>query len=191
MRSLSLLKSSPLAFAALALSGCLVSETPILNAENGKARALKPGDYQMCPLSDDVTPDDCDPIRITKANDYAIHMVNLDDASDVIELRFRRIARSAYAVQQWEVGDDGYMYYYGKGNAKSFVMTLMICSDLPDRLRADLISKGDLEPEDESFDSCVVETADGLVQSAKAYHRGEAVSDEPMSLEFTQAPAVQ
>ena len=37
---------------ALALAGCLVSEEPVLDAANGRARPLGQGAYVMCPVGE-------------------------------------------------------------------------------------------------------------------------------------------
>lgn len=163
---------------ALALGGCLVSEEPVLDAANGRATPLGPGAYVMCPMGEDV--DDCQLMDVSFDSSRLYTFVSEEE--EPIEMRFRRIGRYGYGVQTRE--DDSYIYYYGAGNRDQFRLTMMLCADLPEDLRADLIESGDLEADDDDFETCMVKTRRGLTLSARAYHRGEIESEENITLEF-------
>ncbi|NOX95313.1 MAG: hypothetical protein GXP04_09535 [Alphaproteobacteria bacterium] len=167
---------------ALVLTGCLVSEDPILTASNGSATPIAPGAYIMCPLSDDADEEDCEAFTIEHDTSGLYNFIKEDE--EPTQMRFRRIGHRGFAVQLSE--DDGYMYYYGAGNSNRFQLIMMMCSDLPEKMRARLIARGDLETEDDDFESCAVKTIKGLTNAAWAYHRGKTNSNEENSaLEFT------
>lgn len=175
MRSLST-KSAPkftlAAFAACLFGGCLVSEEPVLDAKSGAASPLPDGVYAACNTEDDAG--DCTVFAVSRGEDGAYTLKAEDE--EPATLRFRRIARKAYAVQSAE--DDGYAYYYGAGDGNEFSLLLMECPDLPEKFRARLIAKGDLSTGDEDFETCRVNTLKGLVEAAKAYRRGKTTGDE-------------
>jgi hypothetical protein len=176
MRSLTFLKYVLGGAAMLSLAGCLVSETPVLDAKSGKAKPLKDGDYRVCQLKDDTGESECSVFAISRGPDgvYTLAMEGEEPAL----MRFRRVAAKAFAVQSKE-GDDSYAYYFGAGDSKRFLLTMMNCQDIPPALRAKLIDDGDLSTEDEDFEVCAVNTIKGLAEAAKAYHRGETTGDDP------------
>lgn len=172
--------------AAFALAGCLVSDDPILTATTGKATPLAPGDYTMCPVSDEADADDCERFAVTVDDTGLYRFQPIEDADDAATMRFRRIARKSYAVQADE--DDGYMYYFGRGGAERFTLTMMLCSSLSEKTRERLISRGDLAAQDDDFQICDVKNLNGLRAAARDYHRGRALNtDEDIVLEFTPA----
>ncbi len=178
MRSLQILKIGLAALAAGLLSGCLVSEEPVLDAATGKGRPFAQGQYTAC---DSETAEDCTLFAITRLDDGSYSLTAEDE--DPAIFRFRRIARDAYAVQSAE--DDGYAYYYGAGDSSGFSLTMMLCQDLPETLRAKLIAKNDLSTQDQDFEVCTVETMKGLVAAAKAYHRGQTTGEENATIFLT------
>lgn len=186
MRSLSV-RYGLIAGAALALAGCLVSAKPILTAKNGKATPLAPGVYVMCPLSDEADADDCERLTVTVDAAGLYRFQHSVDDDDYVTMRFRRIARESYGVQADE--DDGYMYYFGRGDSDRFMLTMMMCSSLSEKTRDRLIARGDLTAQDDEFQMCEVNTLDGLKAAARDYHRGRvSSSDEDFVLVFTPAP---
>ncbi len=189
MRSLGFIKVIFAVAGASILGGCLLSETPILDATNGRATPIKSGAYIACPLKDDADASDCSELIVSHDASGLYRFENLDEKPSLF--RFRKIARRGYAVQTTEDSDDSYMYYYGRRVGKRFRLTMMMCAELPASLRDALIANGDLASEDDDFESCVVNTLKGLTKASKAYHRGDAESDdvdsEKMVLELTPA----
>lgn len=181
MRSLQIRAFSILASCAL-LTGCLVSEEPVLDASNGRAKPLREGPYLMCPVNDEA--DECQSMSVERDAEGLYSFVTEGEAPT--KMRFRRIGRRGYAVQSQE--DDGYAYYYGAGDSRRFHMTMMMCPDLPAVLRARLLERGDLETEDGDFETCIVKSRNGLTAAAKAYHRGEAEGAEAIAFIFTPRP---
>ncbi len=189
MRSSGFIKIVLTGFGASLLGGCLLSETPILDATNGRATPIKPGAYIACPLKDDADASDCNELIVSHDASGLYRFEKADEKPSLF--RFRKIARRGYAVQTTEDSDDSYMYYYGQRIGKRFRLTMMMCAELPASLRDALIANGDLASEDDDFETCMVNTLKGLTKAAKAYHRGDAGSDEAdsekMMLELTPA----
>ncbi len=185
MRSLAMFRASLMTAAAACLSGCLVSEEPVLDASTGRATPLPSGAYVMCQADDGE--DDCALFEITHDASGLYRFTPADEPS--AEMRFLRIGRKGYAVQSKE--DDGYAYYYGRGDVREFRLTMMMCPDLPGRLRTRLIERGDLGTAEGDADVCTVKTRRGLTDAARAYHRGDALSEdgEELAIVFTPAPA--
>jgi hypothetical protein len=98
-------------------------------------------------------------------------------------MRFRRVARNAYAVQSAE--GDSFAYYFGSGDSRRFQLTQMNCQHLPSALRTRLIAKNDLATEHEDFEVCTVNTLKGLVEAARAYHRGVPETEEDVFMVMT------
>ena len=185
MRSLAFAKLLTIGALAVLASGCLVSETPILDQKNGRAKPLKAGDYMVCPLGDDAGEDDCESMKVSHDKAGLYTFLKADEKPAFF--RFRRVARNGYAVQSAE-GDDGYQYYYGrKHQGGRFDLTMMLCADLPEGLRASLIASSDLASEDDNFETCIVNSWKGLRMPARAYHRGEIASEESITLRLTPA----
>ncbi len=180
MRSLKLFGA---ALATLMLGGCLVSETPILDAINGKATPFADGAYQICDGTEDAETAECNVFSVARDDTgaYAFTM----EGEDPAEMRFRRVARNAYAVQSKE--DDSYAYYFGSGDSRRFELTLMNCQHLPSAMRARLITNNDLATEHEDFEFCTVNTLKGLTAAAKAYHRGVSEGEEGLLMVMTPA----
>lgn len=179
----SLTRSSAAVAALLMLGGCLVSETPVLDEKNGVARPFADGQYQICDGTGGAEDAECNVFSVTRdaSGAYVFTMVGEDPA----EMRFRRVARNAYAVQSKE--EDSYAYYFGAGDSRRFELTLMNCKSLPSGLRGRLIVRNDLATEHEDFEFCTVNTLRGLTSAAKAYHRG--VSDGADELRMIMTPA--
>lgn len=169
---------------ALTLTGCLVSETPVLDAKTGKARPLDGGAHVICGIDENDELKDCEPFLITAGDDGA-YLFSKEGESP-FSMRFRRIARKAYAAQSAE--DDGYMYYYASGDRRKLLMRLMNCPDLSENLRTKLIERDYLGAEDNDYSICTVKTVRGLVDAAKAYHRGSAAGEEELRFAIIRSP---
>ncbi len=181
MRSLQI---SSAAIAALMLGGCLVSETPILDAKSGKAKPFKDGSYQICDGTEEPNSAECNVFSVTRdaSGAYSFAMEGEDPAA----MRFRRIGRNAYAVQSAE--ESSFSYYFGEGDSKRFVLTMMNCKHLPAKVRDGLIAKQDISTEDDDFEVCTVNTLKGLTASAKAYLRGVDAGEDALFMVMTPAP---
>ncbi len=187
MRSLKFTGYAGLLFCALGLSGCLVSDDPILDAKNGKAAPLIDGRYDVCTGGEDSGSEDCNVFTVSRDSNGAYSFIM--EGEDPAVMRFRRIARKSYAVQSKE--DDSYAYYFGAGDSRRFLLTMMNCADLPPVLRARLIEQNDLSTEHDDFEICTVNTLKGLVDAARAYHRGEVTGDDPAVMVMKPAAATE
>ncbi len=190
MRSLTYLRIFAASAAALALGGCLVSDLPVLDSKTGKARAIGEGDYLACPLENGEIAGgaDCDRFHVERQPNGEYVFVEEGD-SEPAHLRFRKIARGGYAVQSAE--SDSFVYYYGKGRDGGLLLVMMNCPELPADLRARLIARGDLETDDEDFETCKVKTLRGLVDAAKAYHRGDVRQMKDAAILIAPAPPLE
>jgi len=177
MRSLQIIRTLLVSAAMVALSGCLVSENPVLDARTGRATPIAAGAYEMCPVGEKAKAGDCERFFITIDKTKLYRLENEGD-EEPAEMRLRRVGRNGYAVQLIGENDDGYSYYYGRKDDDSFFMTLMMCSDLPEALREKLIANGGFTLDGESRDICGVKTIAALAAAAKAYHNGDAEEDE-------------
>lgn len=184
MRSRIILKPAIAGVLALALGGCLVSETPVLDLKSGRANPLKDGDYVACSIEDNSEDSDCQAMAVKYQDDRSYHFLAEDEEPSV--LRFRRVGRGGYAVQSRE-GENEFAYYYGAGDSKRMTLTMMICEELPDDLRSRLIDRGDLEADGDDYSVCTVKSVRGLTDAAKAYHRGQVDSDEMIMMEIKPA----
>ncbi|WDI33098.1 hypothetical protein PUV54_07800 [Hyphococcus flavus] len=172
---------------ALMLAGCLVSEFPVLDASSGRAKPLKDGAYIACPVSEEASEDDCQTMTVVFQPDRSYHFISEEEEEPSV-LRFRRVGNRGYAVQSKEEHDE-FAYYYGAGNSNRMTLTWMMCKDLPENVRTKLLENGDLESDSDDYEACEVKTVRGLTDAARAYHRGQAESDEPITMELTPAPA--
>lgn len=187
MRSVVRLRLLFVCAGAAALGGCLVSEEPMLDASNGNATPIAPGDYVMCPLGEEADEADCNIFAVAYDDTGLYSFTDPEGEEDTGVMRFRQVGRGGYAVQSDE--DDSYMYYYGSGDSERFLLTLMMCDQLPEDLRSRLIEDGDLSADDDEFVTCTVNTLKGLTDPAKAYHRGDIGDGDRLDMEFTPAPA--
>ena len=168
----------------LMLSGCLISDEPVLNASNGRATPVEPGAYQICEEDEDGEEANCEEFNIS-LDQSGLYKFDAED-EEPTQMRFRRVGRRGYAAQLLEDDDDTYIYYYGSGDSDLFRLTMMLCADLPDRKRQRLIDKGDLQSDDENFETCRVQTLKGLTTAARIYHRDQDESDEELTLKFSR-----
>lgn len=164
------------------LTGCLVSETALLDESNGRERPIEPGLYQSCSYSDDEPDGDCTNLRISIDDTHLYQMV--DDEDETLFVRFRKIGHGAYLAQTLddEEDDDGYMYFVAAPEDGAFSMTMILCADLPEKLKSDLVSSGELEIESDG-EVCVAKTLDAALAAAKAY-RGDDAPPARSRLQF-------
>ena len=175
------------AFAAcLAAGGCLVSETPLFDAGNARSKPLKAGQYSICSWSsDDPDEGECNPADIS-VDRSGLYKLSVED--DVVDARFRKVARGAWAAQFSEGGDETH-YYFGAREDGVFTLTMMWCENLPATLRDGLAADGDVVVESDNK-VCNVTSARAVVAAAKAYARGE-VDGERIYLTFEREVAAQ
>jgi hypothetical protein len=159
--------------ALLAASGCLVSETPLFDAGNARSKPLKAGRYSVCSYSSDA-PDDseCNPADVS-VDRSGLYKLTVED--DVVEARFRKVARGAWAAQFAEDGEESH-YYFGARKDGVFTLTMMWCENLPEELRNDLVDRGDLVVENDNK-VCNISDARAVVAAARAYARGDVAGD--------------
>lgn len=154
--------------AGLALGGCLISEAPLLDAKNGRARPLDPGLYEACEHDGEGGEPECKEIDISR-DGAALYALSAEDEDETTLARFRRIARGAFLAQLNEAEDDDeYFYFIGETAGEDFVMAMIVCEDIPEAVRAKYSARGEMEV-DEDASTCVVNTLGAATAAAKAY----------------------
>lgn len=186
MRSLTINRTMA-AGAAFALSGCLVSEVPLLDENTGRATPINNGVYTICPVSDDAG-DDCNTFAVDSDETGLYRFIKDDEPDDATLMRFRRVGRGGYLVQSDE-SDENYAYYYGAGDSEFIRLQMMMCNELPERERQRLIDRGDMEVDDDNSDICILKSLRGARKAAKIYHRGKTVAPEDGDIIFEIEPA--
>lgn len=166
------------AAAALLLAGCLVSESALLTAENATATPIAPGLYDACSQANGAEASDCNLLAVELAvgGDYAFRV---DD--DRISARFLSIGDDDYALQMADDDDEGYQYYWAHRDGEGLSLVMIWCEDLPAKLVDEMIANGSIEA-DEKRQTCTAKTIAAVVDAAKAYATGAAVSDEKLML---------
>ncbi|MCB2114342.1 MAG: hypothetical protein R3C42_06405 [Parvularculaceae bacterium] len=155
------------------LSGCLVSQTAILDASNASATPIAAGVYNACADPKEGEADDCNLLTVSMDDD-ARYVLSVED--DEIEARFLRIDADDYAIEMFDEDDDHRQYFWGRASDAGFRFVMMWCSDLPRALVDSLVEKGAMAVEDD-YRVCRVKTLDALVAAAKSYASGRTVSE--------------
>ena len=171
--------------AILVIGGCLVSREPVLDEANGKATPLAAGSYKACPV--DEGEEDCARLNVTIDETGLYTMVAEDNAADITKMRMRRIARNGFAVQAFEVGGQGFGYFHARPEDDDFLLTMLMCDQLPEKLRRRLIKKKELVAEAENFEFCTVGSVSALKAAAKAYHREAGIEGERFAFRLSPA----
>lgn len=157
---------------ALALSACLVSENPLLDASNARGKPLKPGAYQSCPYEDGNLVDGCEPLDISQ--DGRLYLFQpLEEGEAPTFVRFRSLGAGGYLAQMWGEDDDGYWYFYAEKAKDALQMAMIDCQSLPASLRDSLVDGDDLALEDDGK-TCVAKTLAGAERAAEAYRGSKA-----------------
>lgn len=155
--------------AGLALGGCLISEAPLLDAKNGRARPLDPGLYEACEHDGEGGEPECKEIDIRR-DGAGLYGLRAEGEDETTLARFRRIARGAFLAQLngSEDEDEDYFYFIGETAGEDFVMAMIVCEDIPEAVRAKYSARGEMEV-DEDASTCVVNTLRAATAAAKAY----------------------
>jgi len=161
-----------IAATGLLLSGCLVSETALLDASNATATPIAAGVYNAC-ADPREGEDDCNPLTVT-LDENGRYVFSVED--DVIETRFLEVDADNYAVQMVDDDDGDAQYFWGRALDVGIRIVMMWCSDLPRALVDNLVADGGMSV-DEDYKTCDVKSVDALVAAAKSYAAGETVSE--------------
>jgi len=177
------------------LSGCLQSDVPLFDKRSARAKPIDAGDYIACPviLTDDAgaggdtrEADEC--VAISVSVDKKRGTIFYDPEEDEeTRMRFRRVAYGAYAVEVQPSGDK-FEYYFGRKDGRTFYLTKIMCSSLPQELRDDLIAREEMTTEDADFSTCTATTRSAVLKAAKAYHR-DALWEREDELPIILTPA--
>lgn len=163
-------------FVALALSACLVSETPLLDAQSGRGAPLGDGLYDVCQHEEGEA--DCTSMDVARDRTGLYRMVVTDDEDDITVVRFRRVGRGAWLTQMSGEEDGAYFYLYGEKRDEGFTLFLMMCAELPAAVREKYVARGEMEVEDDNF-ACNVKTLAAASAAARAYMKMDRAGDAP------------
>ena len=148
--------------ATACLSGCLVSEQPLLNDANAKATPLAPGRYQACGEDND-----CKPLNVSRDGALFSFEPQGEDASLG---RFRSLGRGSFLAQMWEEGDGSFFYFYAVKIKTGVKMSMVGCGDIGEKTRASLVKSGDLSVSDDGA-TCTAKTLKGAERATRDYGR--------------------
>lgn len=156
---------------ALALSGCLVSETPLFDASNAVAKPLADGAYEGCQVERGQAPADCKDFAIAANSTGLYRIATIEEGEEEAVLaRFKRVGPGLYALQSWEDADQP-QYFLAAAIDGGISVSLIDCDDLPESLKSRYVARGQLEVRG---DTCVAKTAKAVVAAAKAWSKTEA-----------------
>jgi len=112
--------------AALTLGACLLSESPLIPA-NEADTPLPAGAYDQYEMDDGEHELDG---RFTLERDGADYrIVEADGATDGV-MRFKSIGGGLFAAMTWEPGDDGYWYFAARKRGRDMVFWFGDCDAL-------------------------------------------------------------
>lgn len=159
-------------FAAAMLAGCLVSETPLLNDLNARARPLDAGLHQSC-QHEHGEQGDCRPLDVSlRGALYVLQPLEHDEEPTLA--RFRAMSGGGFLAQMSGEEGGGYWYFYADRREDGVRLVMIECESLPATLRDGLARKGALALEDNGR-TCVANTLAGAEAAAKAYRGRNAV----------------
>ena len=160
-------------FLASLLSACFVSDDPLLNARNAKAKALWSGGAEICQFSSRNEAAECDRSLIVQTETGSFFIVSDDD--ERTELRFRKVARNGWIVQAHEAGDDdGYFYLVASRKKNEVTISMMDCDALPEKLRNEMIEADELISDDAmTVKVCMPQSVNALERVGRLYLKGE------------------
>ena len=161
---------------ALALAGCYISETPLLTAENARARPLTDGVWRICEVETGVSGENCVTAEVSRGAERETRIV--DENGDTSILRFRRAGRNAWIASPHEGEDDSFIYLAAFRQNGDVVLALMDCGSTPKNILDPLVARGDIVLDNERGDSdvCLPQSADAMAPVARAYRDGEIVA---------------
>lgn len=156
---------------ALALAGCLVSETPLFDASNASARPLADGAYEGCQVERGQPPSDCKDFAIG-ANSTGLYRITTieDGEEEAVLARFRKVGPRLYALQSWE-GDEQPQYLLAASVDGGISVSMIACEQLPESYKSRYAARGQL---DVRGDTCVAKSAGAVVAAAKAWSKTDA-----------------
>ena len=151
--------------AALLLTGCFVSETPLFETLSQRARPLAAGEYNACSGSTENEEADCSPMTVSVSDDgrYTFHVED-----DIVTAYFVGVDDDDYAVQMDDGGDGEYHYYWGRSDGEGLTLTMLWCDDLPRALVDQLVADGLVET-DEDYVTCTAKSVEAVMLAVKSY----------------------
>jgi hypothetical protein len=171
--------------ATLTLSACLISETPLLDAMNGKATPLDPGDYNACSVEEEGGEPDCKAMKVSR-DETALYRFDAADEDEPTFARFRKIGTGAWVAQLSSEDDGSYFYFLSEAHGDEFVMALIDCEDIPKAVRDRYVKRGQMEVEDDAT-ACNAKALAAVTGSAKAFRKAAPISTRARII-YTKAP---
>lgn len=162
---------------AVLLGGCLISETALLDARNGRAAPLESGEYLACEHDGEGGAPDCRRMAIARDRS-GLYALRAEDEEQAVYARFRRIGRRAYLAQLIGEDDEDYFFFLGERKGGAFTLMMINCEDIPGDVRARYVARGEMTVDD-SVTTCVATTLRAATASAKAYRAAAPLSSRP------------
>ncbi|MEL6369743.1 MAG: hypothetical protein AAFY84_08385 [Pseudomonadota bacterium] len=149
-----------LAVAAIVLTGCFVSEQPILTEKNARALAFKAGPLLVCPYVKGELDGDCKPGLATNTPNRA--MLLAIEKDQTYALRFQSIRRNMWIGQMSPLNqEEGHIYLLARKSRTYLSLGVLACNETDPDLVARLVSEGSLKKADNEY-VCKIESEGAL-----------------------------
>ena len=169
---------------AVVLTGCIVSEEPLLDKRSGRSKPVKSGDYTSCPIRDGEVDGDCTQMKVIFGRDRQYRLEPKDEEPNFV--RFRRMGRGDYLAQVTGGEPDGYIYFLATRISDGMEWRLLDCGEIPEELRAKMIARAELE--EQEYGVCVVKKLRVAMKIARAF-RDDPTLGGSERVRFTRAKA--
>lgn len=123
--------------AALALTGCLVSQEPVI-AEDTAAHPLTEAEYRIFAFEEDGSRTAEEFFQLERRGADYLMTERYDLSNEAIWIRLREVSDDLYAVQALEDDDDEYVYLAMKVEDEEPRVWFLDCTDLTDAEVAEL-----------------------------------------------------
>ena len=169
MKTITIIRRALAVAALAALSGCLISEKPLLDTRNGRAAPLEPGLYRACEIEPGSDPD-CKTMNVARDGSarYAFTLKEEGEDEEVTFARFRRIASGSWLAQLNGEEDEDYFYFLAENDGDDFVMAMVVCGDIPAATRKKLVASREMEVDDDAT-VCTAKSLRAVMSATKAY----------------------
>ncbi|MEX0644229.1 MAG: hypothetical protein WD076_02905 [Parvularculaceae bacterium] len=173
--------------AGVSLSACLISETPLLGAKNGRATPFAAGDYLACQVEAEQSEPDCKGTAVS-FDDTGLYSFKVDEEEEATLIRFRKVGRAGW-LAQFGGGeeDDGFFYFVARVKGDGFTLTMITCEDIPKSIRDKYAARGEMEVDD-TASVCTATSLRAVMASAKAF-LGPNAPDPKSQIIYTKAAA--
>ncbi len=169
---------------ALAVSGCLTSETRLFNAGNAAAAPMADGRWRGCSHDEDLEAPDCKSVSVRR-NAEGLYSLDIEDETSLTFARFRALGRGVYSAQLWGAEDAEPFYFLATRKGFEVTLSMVDCARLPASFKRAREQRGDFEGVEAT--TCVAKSVAAVDAAVRAYRRTSAAQQGPRVV-YTPAP---